>query len=60
MHLSLLALSLTRDKVIELSKFIAKTNMLKEAFERLTEQKFEDFYLSQIILNVIRKKFSNA
>lgn len=56
-HLSLLSLGLTRNTVIELSSFIANTEMSKEeSLVWLKEQNLEDFNLSTIIIEDIRKK----
>lgn len=56
-HLSLLALGLTRNTVIELSAYIANTEMSKdEALVWIEGQNLEDFDLSAIILEDIRRK----
>jgi len=60
-HLSLLALGLTRNTVIELSTYIVNTEMSKdEAFTWIVGQNLEDFDLSPIILEDIRKKIQNG
>jgi superfamily II DNA/RNA helicase len=56
-HLSLLALGLTRNTVIELSTFITNTNMSKdEALNWIIEQDLASFDLSNIIVEDIKKK----
>jgi hypothetical protein len=58
-HLSFLSLGLTRNSVIELSSFIANTEMSKEeAFVWLKDQNLEYFDLSPIIIQDILKIFS--
>jgi replicative superfamily II helicase len=55
-HLSFLSLGLTRNSVIELSSFIANTEMSKEeALEWLKDQNLDYFDLSPIIIKDIRK-----
>ncbi len=56
-HLSLFALGLTRNTVIELSAYIANTEMSKdEALVWIEGQNLEDFDLSAMILEDIRRK----
>lgn len=56
-HLSLLALGLTRNTVIELSAYITNSEMSKdEALVWIEGQNLNDFDLSAIILEDIRKK----
>jgi len=56
-HLSLLSLGLTRNTVVELSKYITNTNMTKEeALKWITEQEIAQFELSPLILEDIHLK----
>lgn len=58
-HLSLLSLGLTRNTVIELSAYIANTEMSKdEALAWIEGQNIEDFDLSPIIIDDIKKRLS--
>lgn len=58
-HLSLLSLGLTRNTVIELSEYIGNAEMSKEeALEWIKEQNLEDYGLSPIIIEDIRKKIN--
>lgn len=59
-HLSLLSLGLTRNTVIELSTYIVNTEMSKdEALTWVKKQNLDDFDLSPIIIEDIRKKINN-